>query len=107
MTQEYETATNQPIDLVIRNTVYMGTCQRCGRCYEPSNPLDKLMVTGMRPGPEVLDKALSPLAAGLPTKDSSAAKAAEHGELAGVAKHGSSSPQAEADPDRHPGKGKG
>jgi ferredoxin len=35
-------------DLVAEYHVFMGACQRCGRCYEPPTPLDRLMQTGMR-----------------------------------------------------------
>jgi hydrogenase-4 component H len=49
MTQDFETATNNPDDLIVRNTVFMGTCQRCGRCFEPESPLDKMQVHGLRP----------------------------------------------------------
>jgi hydrogenase-4 component H len=49
MTQEYETATNDRNDLHMEVEIFMSTCRRCGRCYEPPTPLDRLMVTGMRP----------------------------------------------------------
>jgi hydrogenase-4 component H len=48
LTQEFETATNSKEDLHISIELYMGTCQRCGRCFIPAHPLDKLMVTGFR-----------------------------------------------------------
>lgn len=35
-------------DLVFECEIYMATCQRCGRCYVPANPLDRLMETGFR-----------------------------------------------------------
>ncbi|MEA3399695.1 MAG: 4Fe-4S dicluster domain-containing protein [Armatimonadota bacterium] len=35
-------------DLVVEYRIYMGACQRCGRCYEPPTPLDRLMHTGTR-----------------------------------------------------------
>ena len=38
-------------DLVVECEVYMATCQRCGRCYEPATPLDRLMHTGFRCDP--------------------------------------------------------
>lgn len=38
-------------DLVLECEVYMATCQRCGRCYEPASPLDRLMKTGFRQDP--------------------------------------------------------
>ena len=46
MSQEYETATDSKEDLHISVELYMGTCGRCGRCFSPKHPLDKLMVTG-------------------------------------------------------------
>jgi hydrogenase-4 component H len=49
VTKEFETATNDIQDMHMRVEVFMGTCQRCGRCYEPPTALDRLMVTGMRP----------------------------------------------------------
>jgi hydrogenase-4 component H len=35
-------------DLVHESEIFMATCQRCGRCYEPDSPLDRLMRTGFR-----------------------------------------------------------
>lgn len=52
VTQEFETATNDTQDLHIKVDVYMGSCQRCGRCFETSTALDKLMVTGFREAPQ-------------------------------------------------------
>lgn len=52
VTEEFESATNDVEDLHIRVEVYMGSCQRCGRCFETSTALDKLMVTGFRDGSE-------------------------------------------------------
>jgi len=48
VTEQFETATNDVGDLHMRVEVYMGSCQRCGRCFETSTALDKLMVTGFR-----------------------------------------------------------
>ena len=48
MTQKFETATNVREDLHISFEMYMGSCARCGRCYNPAHPLDKLMATGFR-----------------------------------------------------------
>jgi hydrogenase-4 component H len=45
---EFETATDDPSDLVIRLEVFMGPCQRCGRCFPPPTPFDRLMETGFR-----------------------------------------------------------
>ena len=52
VTEQFESATNDVEDLHIRVEVYMGSCQRCGRCFETSTALDKLMVTGFRNGSE-------------------------------------------------------
>jgi hydrogenase-4 component H len=52
VTEQFETATNDVGDLHMRVEVYMGSCQRCGRCFETSTALDKLMVTGFRNGSE-------------------------------------------------------
>lgn len=48
VTPQFETATNDPRDMRVRVEVYMGSCQRCGRCFSPPTPLDKMMVTGFR-----------------------------------------------------------
>ena len=50
LSQEYETATDRPQDMVIRLQVFMGPCQRCGRCFPPPTPLERLAVTGFRSG---------------------------------------------------------
>ncbi len=53
VTKEFETATNDTQDMHMTVEVFMSTCRRCGRCYEPPTPLDRMMVTGMRsPEPE-------------------------------------------------------
>jgi hydrogenase-4 component H len=49
VTKEFETATNTTDDLEMRIEVFMSTCQRCGRCFELESPLDRPMVTGLRP----------------------------------------------------------
>ncbi len=46
--QEFETATDRGEDMVIRLEVFMGPCQRCGRCFPPPTPLDRLMAPGFR-----------------------------------------------------------
>ncbi|HIE09236.1 MAG TPA: 4Fe-4S dicluster domain-containing protein [Armatimonadetes bacterium] len=48
LTFEFELSTDNKEDLLDRLEVYMATCQRCGRCFEPANPLDRMMVTGFR-----------------------------------------------------------
>ena len=35
-------------DMTVITDIFMGSCQRCGRCYEPPNALDKLQMTGSR-----------------------------------------------------------
>ena len=47
MTHEFELATNDKADLEDHLEVFMATCQRCGRCFKPAQPLDQLTVTGM------------------------------------------------------------
>jgi hydrogenase-4 component H len=49
VTKEFETATDDREDLQLEVEVFMSTCRRCGRCYEPATPLDRLTVTGLRP----------------------------------------------------------
>jgi len=48
VTEEFESATNDTEDMHLTVDVYMGSCQRCGRCFETSTALDRLMVTGFR-----------------------------------------------------------
>jgi len=50
LTQQFETATNAPQDMYMRLEVFMGPCQRCGRCFPPLTPLDRMMKTGFREG---------------------------------------------------------
>ncbi len=35
-------------DLVHECEIFMATCQRCGHCYEPATPLDRIMEPGFR-----------------------------------------------------------
>ena len=49
VTKDFETATNDREDMHMRVEVFMSTCGRCGRCYLPPTPLDRMMVTGFRP----------------------------------------------------------
>ncbi len=49
MTGEFETATDRVHDdMHLSAEVYMGTCQRCGRCFETRTTLDRMMTTGFR-----------------------------------------------------------
>jgi hydrogenase-4 component H len=52
VTEQFETATNDVNDLHLKVELFMGSCQRCGRCFEPATPLDKMMVTGFRGAPD-------------------------------------------------------
>ena len=51
MSKEFETSTNARADLHIVVDLDMGPCRRCGRCFPPPNPLDRMMVTGFREAP--------------------------------------------------------
>jgi hydrogenase-4 component H len=48
MSHEYETASEAIRDIRQDFEVWMGTCQRCGRCYKFGGALDALMMTGYR-----------------------------------------------------------
>ncbi len=48
LTQEFQTATNSADDLIMSLDVFMGPCQRCGRCFHPATALDRLPMTGFR-----------------------------------------------------------
>jgi hydrogenase-4 component H len=48
LSQEFETATNKGEDMTIRWEVFMGPCQRCGRCFPPPTVLERMMTTGFR-----------------------------------------------------------
>ena len=48
MSQQYETATDSALDMVLALEVFMGPCQRCGRCFPPANPQERLSVHGFR-----------------------------------------------------------
>lgn len=50
MSTEFETATDRPEDMVMHLRVFMGPCQRCGRCFPAPTPLERLTVTGFRAG---------------------------------------------------------
>ncbi len=47
LSQQFETATDHGDDMVMRLEVFMGPCQRCGRCYTPPTPLDRMDRTGL------------------------------------------------------------
>lgn len=48
MSKEYENATENVKDIQQDLSIWMGTCQRCGRCFKGAGPLDALMMTGYR-----------------------------------------------------------
>jgi hydrogenase-4 component H len=48
MSGEFETGTDNIRDMEQELEIFMGTCQRCGRCYKTENVLDELMMTGYR-----------------------------------------------------------
>ncbi|MBI2407256.1 MAG: 4Fe-4S binding protein [Gemmatimonadetes bacterium] len=47
-TLEFETATNTVDDLELSLDVFMGPCQRCGRCFPPPTSMEQLPVRGFR-----------------------------------------------------------
>ena len=48
MSRDFETATDQISDLQQRLELFMSACQRCGRCFTPPSPLEKLKLHGYR-----------------------------------------------------------
>ena len=40
MSNQFETATNNIDDLTMLVEVFMGSCNRCGRCYRTQTPID-------------------------------------------------------------------
>jgi formate hydrogenlyase subunit 6/NADH:ubiquinone oxidoreductase subunit I len=44
---DWEIGTPDRRDLLIEQTLFMGVCDRCGRCYEPAHPLDRLEASGL------------------------------------------------------------
>jgi hydrogenase-4 component H len=48
MSTEFETATNDKNDLQQELEIFMGTCQRCGRCFTNQGPFEQLMMKGYR-----------------------------------------------------------
>ncbi|MBW7932971.1 MAG: 4Fe-4S dicluster domain-containing protein [Gemmatimonadaceae bacterium] len=47
-TTEFETATNTVADLEITIDVFMGPCQRCGRCFPPPTAHEQIPIRGFR-----------------------------------------------------------
>ncbi|MCU0609561.1 MAG: 4Fe-4S binding protein [Chitinispirillaceae bacterium] len=48
MSKEFETAHDKPAEIEQNLDIWMGTCQRCGRCFKHEGPLDDLMMKGFR-----------------------------------------------------------
>jgi hydrogenase-4 component H len=48
MSKEFENATGDIHDVQQNLEIFMGTCQRCGRCYGGQRPLEALMMKGYR-----------------------------------------------------------
>lgn len=48
LSRDFETATDRIGDLHQRIDLFMSTCQRCGRCFTPPNPLAELKLKGYR-----------------------------------------------------------
>ncbi len=48
MSPDFENATNDIRDMQQRLELFMGTCQRCGRCFKEPGPLEQLMMKGYR-----------------------------------------------------------
>ncbi len=45
---ECELSTPDRADLLIEQRLFMGTCERCGRCFAPAHPLDRTRPGGWR-----------------------------------------------------------
>jgi len=45
---DYELGTGDRADLLVEQRLFMGVCARCGRCYVPRHPLDRLRTSGVR-----------------------------------------------------------
>ncbi len=45
---DWETGTTARGDLLIEQELFMGICDRCGRCYVPFHPLDPPVAAGLR-----------------------------------------------------------
>jgi hydrogenase-4 component H len=48
MSPDFESATNDIGDMQQHLELFMGTCQRCGRCFTAPTPLEELMMKGYR-----------------------------------------------------------
>jgi hydrogenase-4 component H len=72
MSQQYETATNSSADMILSLDVFMGPCGRCGRCFPPPTPLDRMAVRGFRsdderarPGALLPEPSIAPVPVGV------------------------------------------
>jgi len=63
LSREFETATADTHQLRVRAEIFMGPCQRCGRCYVPPTALDTMQTTGMRPPADEDQEAVAGTAA--------------------------------------------
>jgi formate hydrogenlyase subunit 6/NADH:ubiquinone oxidoreductase subunit I len=45
---DYELSTPNRADLMIEQRLFMGVCERCGRCFVPAHPLDHPLAVGPR-----------------------------------------------------------
>jgi ferredoxin len=52
---DYELATPQRADLLVEQRIFMGVCDRCGRCFVPLHPLDRGKVGPRMDEPELLE----------------------------------------------------
>jgi hydrogenase-4 component H len=48
MSGDFETATDNIVDIRQHIELFMSTCQRCGRCFKSPTPLDELKLKGYR-----------------------------------------------------------
>ncbi len=48
MSHEFQNATNDIRDISQELEIFMGTCQRCGRCFKEPSPLEQLKLKGFR-----------------------------------------------------------
>ena len=49
MTKQFELSSDKAReDMEAESQIFMATCQRCGRCYTPPSPVDKIMEPGFR-----------------------------------------------------------
>jgi ferredoxin len=73
---DWETGTPDRQDLEVEQRLYMGVCDRCGRCYVPAHPLDRLIETGLLPPPENGAPSGNRHRAGAAARDPAASEAA-------------------------------